>query len=29
MEQAQNADFHVTWMPLSEEASSKFNERDA
>lgn len=29
MEQAQNADFHVTWMPLSKEASSKFNERTA
>lgn len=29
VEQAENADFHVTWMPLSDEYRSKFNETAA
>lgn len=26
---AENADFHVTWMPLNNETSAKFNETAA
>ena len=29
MKQAQAADFHVTWMPLSADAASKFNAAEA
>lgn len=29
LKQAENADFHVTWMPLSDSMRAKFNETAA